>query len=60
LLGEENRGFYGIMETFQNERICIGGICAGESAKGDRTDRQLCAKPTGIRRPAVESADGAA
>ena len=33
LLGEENRGFYGIMEAFQNERICIGGICAGESAK---------------------------
>jgi acyl-CoA dehydrogenase len=33
LLGEENRGFYGIMETFENERICIGGICAGESAK---------------------------
>lgn len=33
LLGEEGRGFYGIMETFQNERICIGGICAGESAK---------------------------
>jgi acyl-CoA dehydrogenase len=33
LLGEVNRGFYSIMETFQNERICIGGICAGESAK---------------------------
>jgi acyl-CoA dehydrogenase len=33
LLGEENKGFYGIMETFQNERIVIGGICAGESAK---------------------------
>jgi alkylation response protein AidB-like acyl-CoA dehydrogenase len=33
LLGEENRGFYGIMETFENERICIGGICAGECAK---------------------------
>ncbi|MGY4477476.1 acyl-CoA dehydrogenase family protein [Bradyrhizobium sp. USDA 3364] len=33
LLGEESKGFYGIMETFQNERICIGGICAGESAK---------------------------
>lgn len=33
LLGEEGRGFYGIMETFQNERICIGGICAGECAK---------------------------
>ena len=26
-------GFYGIMETFENERICIGGICAGEAAK---------------------------
>jgi acyl-CoA dehydrogenase len=33
LLGEENRGFYGIMETFQNERIVIGGMCAGECAK---------------------------
>ncbi|WP_239025029.1 acyl-CoA dehydrogenase family protein [Rhodoligotrophos defluvii] len=33
LLGEENRGFYAIMNTFQNERLCIGGICAGESAK---------------------------
>ena len=33
LLGEVNEGFYSIMETFQNERICIGGICAGESAK---------------------------
>ena len=33
LLGEPGRGFYGIMETFQNERIVIGGMCAGESAK---------------------------
>ncbi|MGE3992443.1 acyl-CoA dehydrogenase family protein [Pseudorhodoplanes sp.] len=33
ILGVEGRGFYAIMETFQNERICIGGICAGESAK---------------------------
>jgi alkylation response protein AidB-like acyl-CoA dehydrogenase len=33
LLGEEGRGFYSIMDTFQNERICIGGMCAGESAK---------------------------
>lgn len=33
LLGEENRGFYGIMETFQNERLVISGICAGEAAK---------------------------
>lgn len=33
LLGQENRGFYAIMSTFQNERLCIGGICAGESSK---------------------------
>jgi acyl-CoA dehydrogenase len=33
ILGEEGRGFYAIMNTFQNERICIGGMCAGESAK---------------------------
>lgn len=33
LLGQENRGFYAIMNAFQNERLCIGGICAGESAK---------------------------
>lgn len=33
LLGEENRGFYAIMDNFQNERLCIGGMCAGESAK---------------------------
>ena len=33
IIGEVNKGFYSIMDTFQNERICIGGICAGESAK---------------------------
>ena len=33
LLGELNRGFYSIMDTFQNERIVIAGICAGESAR---------------------------
>ncbi len=33
LLGEAGRGFYSIMDTFQNERIVIAGICAGESAK---------------------------
>lgn len=33
LLGEPGRGFYSIMDTFQNERLCIGGICAGESAR---------------------------
>ena len=33
LLGKENNGFYGIMRNFQNERMVIGAICAGESAK---------------------------
>ena len=33
LLGGLNRGFYHIMETFQNERIVLGGQCAGECAK---------------------------
>jgi alkylation response protein AidB-like acyl-CoA dehydrogenase len=33
LLGEEGRGFHSIMDTFQNERLCIGAMCAGESAK---------------------------
>ena len=33
LLGEEGRGFYSIMRNFQNERIAIGSMCIGESAK---------------------------
>lgn len=33
LLGTEGRGFHAIMNTFQNERLCIGGICAGEAGK---------------------------
>ncbi len=33
LLGVENRGFYAIMNTFENERLCIGAMCAGESQK---------------------------
>ena len=33
LLGEINRGFYSIMETFQNERVVLAGQCAGESAR---------------------------
>lgn len=33
LLGTEGRGFYQIMDNFQNERITLGGICLGESAK---------------------------
>jgi acyl-CoA dehydrogenase len=33
LLGEEGRGFYAIMRNFQNERIAIGAMAIGESAK---------------------------
>ncbi len=33
LLGEENRGFYAIMENFQNERIVIGAMAVGEAQK---------------------------
>ncbi|MCH9673265.1 MAG: acyl-CoA dehydrogenase family protein [Gammaproteobacteria bacterium] len=33
LLGEENRGFYQIMENFQNERITLGAQAVGEAAK---------------------------
>lgn len=33
LIGEENKGFYYIMEGFELERICIGGQCVGQSEK---------------------------
>lgn len=33
LLGQENQGFYGVMKNFQNERMVVGAICAGECAK---------------------------
>ncbi|GAB3377610.1 acyl-CoA dehydrogenase family protein [Spongiibacter taiwanensis] len=33
LIGEENKGFYYIMEGFQLERICIGGHCIGQAEK---------------------------
>ncbi|HEY1944758.1 MAG TPA: acyl-CoA dehydrogenase family protein [Roseiarcus sp.] len=33
LLGEEGRGFYYIMSTFQNERLVVGGLVSGASAK---------------------------
>jgi len=33
LLGEENGGFYGIMSTFQDERLVVGGLCAGAAAR---------------------------
>jgi acyl-CoA dehydrogenase len=33
LVGEENRGFYYIMENFQNERLTMGGMGLGEAQK---------------------------
>jgi acyl-CoA dehydrogenase len=33
LLGEEGKGFYYIVSTFQNERLVAGAMCAGASAK---------------------------
>ncbi len=33
LLGEEGRGFYYIVDTFQDERLVVGGLCAGQSSK---------------------------
>ena len=33
LLGEEDRGFYHIMENFQNERITLGAQSVGEATK---------------------------
>lgn len=33
LLGEEGRGFYQIMENFQNERMVAGAVALGECAK---------------------------
>ncbi len=33
LLGEEGRGFYYIMSTFQNERLVVGGLVSGAAAK---------------------------
>ncbi len=33
LLGEENKGFYAVMQSFQNERLVAAAIYAGEAAK---------------------------
>lgn len=33
LIGEEGKGFYYIMETFQNERLLSGAICVGHCTK---------------------------
>lgn len=33
LLGEEGRGFYYIMGTFQNERLVVGALCSGAMAR---------------------------
>ena len=34
LLGEEGTGFYGIMATFQDERVVVGAMCTGQMARG--------------------------
>lgn len=33
LLGDEGQGFYYIMSTFQNERLIVGALCAGQCSK---------------------------
>jgi len=33
MLGEENRGFYAVMQNFQNERIVLGAQAMGEAQK---------------------------
>jgi acyl-CoA dehydrogenase len=33
MLGEENRGFYAVMQNFQNERLSIGAMATSEAAK---------------------------
>jgi acyl-CoA dehydrogenase len=33
LIGEENKGFYSVMDNFQNERIVIGAMSMAEAAK---------------------------
>jgi len=33
LLGEENRGFYAIMDNFQNERLVLSGMAISEAGK---------------------------
>ncbi|ANK79691.1 MAG: acyl-CoA dehydrogenase [Rhizobiales bacterium NRL2] len=34
LLGQENRGFYAIMDNFQNERLTLGAACVGMAMAG--------------------------
>jgi len=33
LLGEENKGFYAVMDNFQNERLCMAGSSIGSSLR---------------------------
>jgi acyl-CoA dehydrogenase len=33
LLGEENKGFYAVMDNFQNERLVLSGMAVGEAGK---------------------------
>ncbi|WP_198588720.1 acyl-CoA dehydrogenase family protein [Alloalcanivorax mobilis] len=33
MIGEEGKGFYYIVDTFQHERLLVGGLCAGQCSK---------------------------
>ncbi|MFD1381734.1 acyl-CoA dehydrogenase family protein [Fodinicurvata halophila] len=34
LLGEENKGFYSVMQNFQNERLVLAAMALGECERG--------------------------
>ncbi len=49
MMGEENRGFYQIMQCFENERLTIAAGCVGAAeACLDRTVRYTQERPFGI------------
>ncbi len=49
LLGQENRGFYQIMQCFENERLTIAAGCVGAAeASLERTVRYTQERPFGI------------
>ena len=56
LLGEVNRGFYAVMQNFQNERLTLAAQAIGECQKGDRADGAICPRPAGLRQIAVAAA----
>ena len=56
ILGEENKGFYAVMQNFQNERLVAGAMNAGsmQNAAGDHD--AICQGPQGVRRHPVGQA----